>query len=378
MTDLLPGRATPAGTARFAGRFADRPGHFRSPDGIRLASIGMGTRGGAADRGSDLLYRGAVPLALEEGTNVFDTALSYRLQRSERALGAALGRAIREGRCARDEIYVISKCGYLTADPDFAPSAVEARRYLIATYLNSGIIDPDEDLIDGVHCLAPRFLEDQIERSRRNLGLETIDLYCLEDPEVQLLARGPSEFREVLARAIVTLEKAVRAGRIGAYGLSTWAGLLVPYTERGHLSLAELLELALEVGGADHHLRGICLPYSLGMGEALGLPSQFGPDSRPSSILDAVRDTGTAVFAVAPLVRGRAVHRLPHFVRDALPELRTDAQRTLQFARSAPGVTTALVGMRQPEHVAENLAVSRFKPAPPVVIAELFRHATSD
>jgi aryl-alcohol dehydrogenase-like predicted oxidoreductase len=182
----------------------------------------------------------------------------------------------------------------------------------------------------------------------------------------------------VLAEAIDALVGAVRSGRIGAYGLSTWAGLLVPYTERGHLSLAELLELALEVGGADHHLRGICLPYSLGMGEALGLPSQFGPDSRPSSILDAVRDTGTAVFAAAPLVRGRAVHRLPRFVRDAMPELHSDAQRTLQFARSAPGITTALVGMRQPEHVEENLDVSRFKPAPPEVIAELFRHAITD
>ena len=33
--DLAPGRATPEGTRRFAGRFEDLPGHFRTPD--RLA-----------------------------------------------------------------------------------------------------------------------------------------------------------------------------------------------------------------------------------------------------------------------------------------------------------------------------------------------------
>jgi len=223
-----------------------------------------------------------------------------------------------------------------------------------------------------VHSLAPTFLLDQIERSRRNLGLETIDLYSIEDPEIQLLARGPTEFRDLLARVFAALEEAVAKRAIGAYGLSTWSGLLLPYTERGHLSFAELLDLALEVGGADHHLRAIHLPYSLGMGEAQELASQFGPDAGPSSFLDAVRDTGTAVFACAPLVRGRAVRGLPAFVREAFPGLASDAQRTLQFARSARGITTALVGMRQLEHVDENAALLEHPPAEPAAIEALF------
>ena len=371
MTEGAAGRATAVGTRRFAERFRHLPGHFRSPDGIALSSIGMGTRGGDAGAGDDLLYRGAVPRALERGINVFDTALSYRSQRSERAIGAALSRALAEGKVARDELFVISKGGYLTVDPDFVRSPREARRYLVETYLESGLLDPD-GIVDGVHSLDPPFLLDQIERSRRNLGLETIDLYSIEDPEIQLLARGPTEFRDLLARVFTALEEAVAKRAIAAYGLSTWSGLLLPYTERGHLSLAELLELALEVGGADHHLRAIHLPYSLGMGEAQELASQFGPDAGPSSFLDAVRDTGTAVFACAPLVRGRAVRGLPAFVREAFPGLTSDAQRTLQFARSAPGITTALVGMRQLEHVDENAELLEHPPAEPAAIEALF------
>jgi aryl-alcohol dehydrogenase-like predicted oxidoreductase len=374
--DRIGGRATPQGTARFADRFpgAKARGHFRRPDQLWLSSLGLGTRGGEAGGADDLLYRAAVPAVLERGVNVLDTALSYRMQRSERALGAALRRAVAERRVARDEVVVISKGGWLTPDPDFVRTASDARRYLLRTYVESGLVDPDE-LVDGAHSLEPGFLRDQIERSRRNLGLETIDLWCLEEPELHLIARGPDVFRERLARAFETLERAAQDGAIAGWGLSTWSGLLLPYTERGHLALAEIFELALDVAGSDHHLRAIALPYSLGMGEAIGLPSQFGPDGSAHAVLEVVRDTGTCVLASAPLVRGRAARGLPAFVRDAFPDLRTDAQRSLQFVRSTPGITTALVGMRDPRHLEENLELAGHEPAPAAAIRALLERA---
>jgi aryl-alcohol dehydrogenase-like predicted oxidoreductase len=368
--ELLPGRATREGTRRFAAR-SGVGAHFRCPDEISLSSIGLGTRGGESGAGDDLLYRSSIPRALERGVNVFDTALRYRTQRSERTLGAALRRRIAEGHVARDEVYVVTKGGYLTVDPDLVRTPAEARRYLIETYLQAGLVESD-GLVDGIHSLDPPFLRDQIERSRRNLGLRCVDLYCIEEPELHLLAKGPNDFRRLLARVFEALEKAVADGAIAAYGLSTWSGLLLPYTERGHLSLAEVLDLALDVGGADHHLRGIQLPYSVGMGEALGLPSQFGPDGSAQALLDVVRDTGTAVFATVPLLRGRAVRGLPPFLRQAFPGLRTDAQRSLEFVRSSPGITTAVVGMRQLEHVDENLELAEREPASPEVIERLF------
>ncbi|HTO09360.1 MAG TPA: aldo/keto reductase [Myxococcota bacterium] len=369
--ELLPGRATADGTRRFAGRFSGLPGHFRRPDRLTLSSLGLGTKSGMPGGVDDLCYRSVVPRALEGGVNVFDTSISYRQQTSERALGRALARAFREKLARRDEVFVISKCGYLAPD---AESVMDGRRYLVRTYLDSGLVALDE-VVNGVHVLSPRFITDQIERSRANLGLETIDLYLLEDPELQLAARGPSGFRESLAAWFEALERAVQRGAIAAYGLSTWHGLLLPYGERGHLSMFELLETAIAVGGPDHHLRGMALPYSVGQGEARGLDSQFGPEARPANLFDTLRDTGTSVFTAASLVQGRAARGLPAFFRQAFPDLATDAQRCLQFARSTPGVTTALVGMRSPEHVDENLALAEHEPCKPELIDALFERA---
>jgi aryl-alcohol dehydrogenase-like predicted oxidoreductase len=330
----------------------------------------MGTRPGEPGGVDDLGYRSAVLRALELGVNVFDTALSYRMQRSERTLGAVLRRALAEGRAAREELIVISKGGYITVDPDLAHDRLQARRYLHETYVSSGLVNL-EHVVNGVHCFDPPFLRDQIARSRRNLGLEVIDLYLLQDPELQLSAHGPDVFRKMLIAALEVLEQAVSERWIGGYGLSTVHGLLLPHTERGHLSVMELFDLALEVGGPDHHLRAVQLPYGVAIGDAAVTESQFGPEAHSAGVLDALADTGTAVLTTMPLAQGRAVRGLPPALRQALRGLRTDAQRALQFARSTPGVTTVLVGMRRPDHVEENLAVAVKPPAPREAIAHL-------
>jgi len=369
--ELVPGQATAAGTARFAERFPQLPQHFRRPDRLALSSLGLGTRPGDPGGIDDLAYRSAAARALELGVNVFDTALSYRMQHSERSLGAALRRGIAEGLAARDEIVVVTKGGYLTVDTDFVRSRAEAERYLIQTYVDSGLVRVDA-LVNGSHSLEPRFLRDQIERSRRNLGFATLDVYCIEDPELHLLAKGPTEFRRLLCGAIELLESAVADGAIASYGFSTWSGLFTPYTEKGHLAVTELFEAALEVGGPDNHFRVLTFPYSVAMGEAMGLPSQFGGGAQPSGVLELLEGTGIAVLTSTPLVRGRAARGLPEHLIQALPPATTAAQAALQFARSTPGVTTTLVGMRSAEHVEHNLALAQSAPAEPSVVAGLF------
>ena len=49
---------------------------------------------------------------------------------------------------------------------------------------------------------------------------------------------------------------------------------------------------------------------------------------------------------------------LPLGLDERIPGLATSAQRAVQFVRSTPGVTVALVGMQQRQHVEENLALA--------------------
>jgi aryl-alcohol dehydrogenase-like predicted oxidoreductase len=84
------------------------------------------------------------------------------------------------------------------------------------------------------------------------------------------------------------------------------------------------------------------------------------------------------VLASTPLVRGRATRGLPDALLQSLAPARGAAQVALQFARSTPGVTTTLVGMRSTAHVEQNLALARHAPAAPEVIEGLFARARAE
>ena len=368
--DLVPGRATTAGPRAFADRQNTSMDHFSRPDALWLASIGFGSLRGDPGGVDDLLYRSALADYFEAAGNVVNTALSDRFQTSERALGHALRRAFAEKKVARDEIVVVTKGGALTPDGERVRDHASAQRDLYSTYIDSGILALDD--VHRGHAMTPRFLLDQIERSRRNLGLATLDYYLVQEPEIHLRELGVDGFRSALHDAFEALELAVSRGWIGAYGLATWDGFLLPDSDRSHLSIVDLFDVALEVGQADHHLRALQLPYGLAMGEGAVLASQLGPDGKSRAILESLRDTGTAVFASAPLYGGRLVGHVPAFVRDAFPEAKSDATAALQFTRSTAAVTCAVVGMRDAAHVAENMGLARVSRAKPEIPAALF------
>ena len=72
---------------------------------------------------------------------------------------------------------------------------------------------------------------------------------------------------------------------------------------------------------------------------------------------------GIAVVASATLMQTRVLANMPDAVRQVLRGLATDAQRAIQFTRSTPGISIALVGMGRREHVLENLGVAKVPPA---------------
>jgi aryl-alcohol dehydrogenase-like predicted oxidoreductase len=372
MASPVPGSATPEGTQRYAARFAGRaaPGHFRDLDGLAVSTLGIGTYLGREDAETDVAYQDAIVRALELGINVVDTAVNYRHQRSERAIRTALATAIGRGVVSRDEVVVATKGGYIPFD-----GAVprDPRAWFTQTYLEPGIIGPG-DVVGGAHCMTPRYLADQIERSRANLGLATLDVYYVHNPEAQLEEVDRPEFLARIRAAFEAFEQAVRDGRIRRYGTATWQGYREAPGARGHLSLEELVAAARDVGGPDHHFKVVQLPYNLAMPEAFVRANQaVGGALVP--LAEAARRLGVYVVASASVYQGQLARNLPPMVATLLPGLATDAQRALQFVRSTPGVGTALVGMKSAAHVEENAAVAAVPPQPWAEFQRLFSAA---
>lgn len=348
-------QATTVGTRRFAERSPAHGAEFRRPLPRKLvtSALGLGTYLGDCTDEDDAAYRAVVHEALAAGINLFDTAINYRCQRSERALGQALVEAIAAGSVRRDEVVVCSKGGYVALDGQPPASREAYDAYLERELYAPGILARDE-LVRAGHSISPRFLAYQLERSRANLGLRTIDIYYLHNPEEQLLAVSGATFHERVRAAFALLEERAADGEIAGYGCATWSGFRVPPDHRQHLSLADLVAIAREVGGTTHHFRAVQLPLSLAMPEGARLASQpLGRRHVP--LLEAADALGIGVVASAPLMHGRLTAGLPPEMHELFPGCTTDAQRALRFSASLPGVSAVLAGMRSAEHLAENL-----------------------
>ena len=367
--------ATPEGTRRFRDRLAGTTpaAHFRGGlGGLTLSSLGFGTYLGNPDEATDAAYGAALVDAVKRGTNVVDTASNYRAQRSERVVGLALGALVEADEVARDEVVVCSKAGYLPFDGGYP---ADPAGWIRDAYVKPGLLAA-EDIVGSGHTLAPGYLLHQFERSRANLRVDAIDVYYLHNPETQLASVPRAEVLARIGRAFAALERAVADGRLGCYGLATWNGFRVAPNAREYLSLADVVAAAERAVGRDHHFRVVQLPVNLAMTEAVTARNQ-PVDGRLGSLVEAADHHGITVVASASLLQGKLAGPLPDVLARAMTGCTSDAQRAIQFVRSTPGVTTALVGMRRREHVAENLALARMSPASREEYLQLFEDSSA-
>jgi aryl-alcohol dehydrogenase-like predicted oxidoreductase len=320
---------------------------------LRVSTLGLGTYLGECDDADDGRYEAVARAAIERGINVLDSAINYRCQRSERVVGRAVRAAIADGLVSRDEIVLSTKGGYIPLETHAPASREEYLAFLQREYFANGIVSPD-DVISDAHSIAPGFLADQLRRSRENMGVETIDVYYLHNPEQQLDVIKPAQLFDRLRETFAMLESRCDTGDIARYGCATWNGFRAARGARGHLELAEVVAAAHDVGGPDHRCRVVQLPINLAMPEAVRLSTQR-VRGREMPFLHAAAELGISVVASASLLQSRLATGLPQQVREALAGFSTDAQRALSFVTSLP-VSTALVGMRSIAHLDENLA----------------------
>lgn len=364
--------ATQEGTARYEEKFRGlaTEGHFRKVRELTFSSLGIGTYLGQANDSTDSGYTAAIVTAVEAGFNVVDTAINYRLQRSERSVGAALKVLGHKG-FSRDEIVVCTKGGYLTPDGSMP---ADPNRYFFEEYIHKGIFSA-KDIAAGSHCITPRFLENQLVRSLKNLGVHCIDVYYLHNPETQLAEVPMSEFLRRVHDAFTFLESAVERGRIQYYGMATWNGFRQEKAARDAMQLPKIVAIAREIAGDKHHFRFVQLPFNLAMTEALTLGNQTLA-TQEKTVKEAADELGVTLVASASLLQGQVAQNLPQFVADALG-LESDVERALQFARSAPGITTALVGMSRTAHVEANARLVEVPPAGIDQFSQLFSKGES-
>jgi aryl-alcohol dehydrogenase-like predicted oxidoreductase len=353
-------RASEAGTAEYCSRFRDRyvPDYFRAtPFRLDVSSIGIGSYLGNATTVDDEDYRSAIRHAISSGINLIDTAINYRGQRSERVIGAVLQQVIASGEARREELVLCSKAGYIPLEPNPPATRADYQAYVKREFVDQQILR-SEEIVAGGHSLAPRFVRYCLAMSRQNLGVRTIDVYYVHNPEQQLASVPRGDLLQRLRAAFAVLEEACSRGEVGVYGCATWDAFRVPPDHQSHLALEELVGLARDVAGDDHHFRVVQLPVNLAAPEAIQAATQplLG---RRATALEAATDLGLTVIASATLMQAKLTHGLPDALHEAFPRCTSDAQRAIEFVRSMPGVTSALVGMKRVEHVEENLGAVR-------------------
>ena len=183
------------------------------------------------------------------------------------------------------------------------------------------------------HCLHPEFLEDQLTLSLDRLGLETLDVCLLHNPEYFLsdaknrklsigehaLQELRKEFYRRLEKAFVYFEEQVNQGRLAFYGVSSNTSTSAPQDHES-TSLSRMLECAQAAGQSFgkpmHGFRVLQLPMNLFEAGALLTPNTGSRNAQ--TVLELAQQENIAVLVNRPLnaipAKNRGMLRLadPH------------------------------------------------------------------
>jgi aryl-alcohol dehydrogenase-like predicted oxidoreductase len=292
-------------------------GAARTP--VSAVGFGAWAIGGSWGQVDDDTSADSLERALERGVTFFDTADVYGDGRSERLVG----RVCR----GRPGVLIATKAG---------------RRLTKQT----------------VEGYSRDNLAGWIDRSRRNLGMETLDLVQLHCPPTDLYRSG---------RVFTILDEFVSQGRIRAYGVS------VEKIEEARLALdhpgvqsIQIIFNLFRQRPADEVFKlaqkrnvAIIARVPLASGLLTGkitASSRFPKDDHRNFNLHGQAFDVGETFSGVPLEAGLAAVEA---LRPLVPKGATMAQFALRWILMHEAVTTVIPGCRTPEQVDDNLAALR-------------------
>ncbi len=237
----------------------------------------------------------ALQLAISSGINLIDTSANYTDGDSERLVGQVVSDLINARDITREEVVIVTKAGYIQGE-NYKKSQQRKKEGL-----------PFPDLVEyseGLeHCIHPKFLEDQLDRSLRHLNLTTIDVFLLHNPECFLAAeqvsnKAKNEAQQAFYRrihmAFEYLEGEVKKGRIKYYGISANT-FVSPNKNYDFVDLDFCIEIA-EALNLNHHFKVIQCPMNLAETAAVLTKNQS-----QKSVLEYAQDKGLGVLINRPL-----------------------------------------------------------------------------
>jgi hypothetical protein len=136
--------------------------------------------------------------------------------------------------------------------------------------------------------MTPKYLRHEVDQSRANFGVETLDVYYVHNPETQMPEVGETEF---YARSPPRSASWRSARRGQDPGLRRRDVARLPRAARPRIVpvAREDARLAEAAGGKNHRFRAIQFPFNFGLPEALTVQNQTVGE-KTSGAIEAARD----------------------------------------------------------------------------------------
>ena len=259
--------------------------------------------------------------------------------RSEKVVGKVIRDGVINKVFTRESVCVVTKGGY--SAPQLIDNSLGYSREF-----GDGVID----LSKRHHCVAPSYIDISFEQSYKNLNLKTIDIYLLHNVEIGREIYDIELFYDWITLTFAVLEDKVRQGKLKYYGIATWVGLRNNFGNDKFVSLEKMLDCAKVAAGSDnHHFKAIELPFNANYPSPANLANQSYNDKMVTTLEFAQLND------LIVLTSNSALYGKHNDYDKKLDVLGFDntTKNNIQYVRSYPGVTCALIGMRQEKHVLE-------------------------